>query len=695
MRVSCTAFECGYAPSGDRGGCVAVVPLKIGIFVCFLSLLAPPIQADEDGRPTGLQTAQEELLFAEIPSVYGASKYEQKTTQAPSSVSIITASEIEKYGWRTLGDILQSVRGFYVTYDRNYSYVGVRGFGPPGDYNTRLLVLLDGHRLNDNVYDQAPIGTEFPIDVSLIDRVEVVRGPASSLYGTNAFFGVINLITKRGRDLRGAQVSGEVASFDTYKGRFTYGDRFGSGLEMLLSGSFYDSRGPKRLYFKEFDTPSTNFGIAEKADGDRYYRFFSRVSWNDLTLEGSYNSRTKKIPTGSWGTVFNDPRNETIDEAAFVDLSYDHVFENGLGLAARISYDHFDYEGRYVYDLAEEGDPPAPAVNKDLGSGDWVNAQVQVRKQLFEKITLLAGAEYQRNFKQHQRNYYEDPFIELLDDRRHTNIWSGFGQVDYRILPALTLNAGVRYDRYDTFGGTANPRAALIYTPFKKTTLKALYGEAFRSPNAYEFYYTDGNQTGKANPDLEPEKIRSYELVWEQSIGEHLRSVVSGYYYKIHHLIAQQLDPGDGLLQYRNLGEIEAKGMGLELEGRWPSGLEGRISYSLEYADQLGSGTTLPNSPRSLVKFNLVVPIIREKVFTGLDVRYTSRRATLSGREVDDFIVTNVTLFAQNLLKGLECSASVYNLFDQRYEDPGGGEHPQDAIVQDGRTFRVKLTYTF
>src|SRR4030067_2443702 len=118
----------------------------------------------------------EDLMKIEIATVYSASKYEQKVTEAPSSVSIITSDEIKKHGYRTFADILRSVRGFYVTYDRNYSYVGARGFGRPGDYNTRILLLIDGHRLNDNVYHQAPIGTEFVLDVDLIDRIELIRG---------------------------------------------------------------------------------------------------------------------------------------------------------------------------------------------------------------------------------------------------------------------------------------------------------------------------------------------------------------------------------------------------------------------------------------------------------------------------------------------------------------------------------------
>src|ERR1700732_3736591 len=174
---------------------------------------------NNSASPSLLDKSLEELMNIQIDTVYGVSRFRQKVTEAPASVTIVTSEEIQKYGYRTLADILRNVPGFYVTYDRNYSYLGLRGYGPPGDYNSRIAVLIDGHRLNDNLYDGALIGTEFPIDVDLIERVEVIRGPNSSLYVASAFLGVVSVITKRGKDMPGVSVAGEVASYGTYKGR--------------------------------------------------------------------------------------------------------------------------------------------------------------------------------------------------------------------------------------------------------------------------------------------------------------------------------------------------------------------------------------------------------------------------------------------------------------------------------------------
>jgi iron complex outermembrane receptor protein len=171
--------------------------------------------------------------------VYSASRHSEEARQAPSSVTVITAEEIRHYGWRTLADILNSQRGFYSSNDRNYSYVGVRGFLRPGDYDSRLLLLLNGHRMNDNLYDSAYFGAEFLLDVDLIDRIEIVRGPGSSLFGTNAVFGVINVITREPTARPSVEITGDVASSWSRGGRITASATSGR-LSTSLSGSLFD-----------------------------------------------------------------------------------------------------------------------------------------------------------------------------------------------------------------------------------------------------------------------------------------------------------------------------------------------------------------------------------------------------------------------------------------------------------------------
>ncbi|MBZ5633003.1 MAG: TonB-dependent receptor [Acidobacteriia bacterium] len=419
----------------------------------------------------------EKLLTVQIDSVYSSSKFQQKITEAPASVTIISAEEIQKFGYQTLADILRDVPGFYVTYDRNYSYLGFRGFGQPGDYNSRVQLLVDGHLLNDDIYGQALLGTEFPVDLDLIDRIEIVRGPNSSLYIASAFFGVINVITKRGGSLGGLAVSGAAGSDETYRSRVSYGRDFDNGLEVLLSGSFYASQGADALFFKEFDNPLTNNGIARNADGDQFQQLFA--DHGSFTFQGVYGSRDKHIPTGSFATVFNDPGSHTVDMRSYADLQYQHKIAGGWQLAARLYFDKYDYEGTYVYSSADP-DVASTVTQKDLGYGTWLGGEAVVSNKLFDRHHVTVGSSYRQHLHQDQATYNLQPFSEYVNDQRSSTDWGLYIQDEVRLPGSLIVNVGLRYDHYSTFGGATSPRAALIYNPFEKTTFKLLCSQKSR-----------------------------------------------------------------------------------------------------------------------------------------------------------------------------------------------------------------------
>ena len=173
--------------------------LRAASAILFAALCLTPAKAMAQAtEPPSTGSSLDELLDVKIS---GAAKYEQTARQAPASVTIITSEDIERYGYRTLADALMTVRGFFVSYDRNYTYVGVRGFSRPTDYNNRILLLLDGHTLNENVYGAAQLGSELPIELDLVERIEIVRGPGSALYGTGAMLAVVNVVLKKGSAL--------------------------------------------------------------------------------------------------------------------------------------------------------------------------------------------------------------------------------------------------------------------------------------------------------------------------------------------------------------------------------------------------------------------------------------------------------------------------------------------------------------
>ena len=678
-----------FSPCQERHGKAAWAMRLLPLWSLFFFLLWGSFLANAAAKNPKTDLTEmgiEDLMKVEIATVKGASGYEQDVTVAPSSVTIITADHISKYGYRTLADILRSARSFFVSYDRNYAYLGVRGFSRPTDYNTRVLLLIDGHRINDNIYDTAPIGTESILDVDLIDRVEIIRGPGSSLYGSNAFFGVISVITKKGRDIKGIQGSAEVGGYKTYKGRLTYGNQFANGAEFLLSGTGYGSKGDENLFYPEYAAPETNNGFAQNRDWDRSYSLFSTFSYEGFTLQGAYINRDKAIPTGSYGADFNAPGNQTTDAHGYIDARYQRSFANHTQAQARLFYDSFYYRGDYIY---------SSVTDRDQAWGKWGGGEVNFVTTYVNKNKIAGGIFFQNNFQQDQSNYDDSPYALRMNDQRNSNVWALYLQDEISLLKNLTLNLGVRHDHYSTFGGTTNPRTALIYAPLEKTFLKLIYGTAFRPPNVYENFYNDSGISQKGNAALQPETIQTYEFVLEQYLGKNLRGTASLYYYKIRNLIEQKSDPADGMVFFDNHGTVEGKGVEFELAGKWENGVEGRVSYAYQKAKNTNTDSELTNSPNNLAKLNVLFPLIRKNIFTGIELQYNDTRKTLAGNEANSYLIANLTLLGRNLMKGLDVSASVYNLFDKKYSDPGGAEHRQDLISQNGINFRFKLTYTY
>lgn len=670
--------------------------LHIAVAASILALLGSAFSVRGAEDSTDLATLKglsiDEIMQIKIPTVYGASKHEQKITDAPSSVTIVTREEIQIYGHRTLPDILRSVRDFYVTDDRRYGSIGVRGFNRPGDFGGRILILVDGLRLNEPISDGVGALTDFPIDVDLIERVEVIRGAGSALYGNNAFFAVINVITRTGGDVNGIEVSSDVGSLETYKGRLTYGHVFKNGLSLLLTGTLFDSAGNGRLYFKEFDQPVNNNGLAEGRDDDSFASAGLTLSYKDFTLQAGYVSRHKDVPTAPFGTIFNDPSLYTLDQRTFTRLSYAHDFADDLSVHADLHWNSFYYKGDYPVAF-DEAEPHRATIFRDIGNAQWWGAEVQISKQLFKTHHLTLGAEFQDDSKLRLANYYVSPRFDTLQVDTSTSTVGTYLQDEWAITRSLTLNAGVRYDWFERFGGTWNPRGALIWNPRKTTTLKLLYGQAYRAPNAYEFSYA--NPFFRVNPDLQPERVKSYELVLEQAVSSELRLSASGFHNQIDGLISQQFDPGTDQLFFENGNRAETKGGSVELEAKLPKGIKGRVSYTLQRTTDVVTGERFSNSPEHLAKLNLMFPIYRDKVFSGIELQYSSATENTRHQPTPGYLLANWTLFSRELTKNLEASLSVHNVFDKKYAFPAAPDYLQSSIQQDGRTLRFKLTYRY
>lgn len=646
----------------------------------------PPVAAKP---PNLMEMSLDELLAVKVQTVTSAAKYAQPTALAPAAVTIVTDRDIQLNGYRNLAEILGSVRGFYTSYDRNYHYLGIRGFSRPGDYNSRVLLLIDGHRVNDVVFDGAPIGNDGYLDVDLIDRVEVVRGPGSAVYGSSAFFGVVNVITRRGRDLKGAEAALTVGAFDTYQGRFSYGQQLTNGVEFLLSGTVRDSAGHERL-----DFPA---GTAAGLDGEVGKSLFAKLGVPGLELTGGFETRTKQIPTGAYGTDFGAPGTLTRDDRAFADLKLQHRWEEpGVDLLARLYYDYDRYRGYYIYTGARNVDP---------AEGQRWGAEVQVSKELWERHKLAAGLDFRNSFQIQQANFAEAPFVQNLSDSRQNTVISPYLTSEWQLRSNLTFHAGARLDYYDNATHSANPRLGLVWQPVADTVLKVLYGTAFRAANAYELYYHDGFNTQKPALSLRPETVDTYELVWEQALSKRWQFTASAYYYAIDDAITQVSEndpalPGPLTKQvFRNTGQNTGRGVENELAYKADNGFRSRLSYVFSETEDRSTGAALSNSPKHLARWHNTLPLHSDKVFFSTELTYTSptqtSATTATPGRVGGYWLLNSTLYSRELVRGWSASVSIYNLLDRHYRNAIGDEIAFGQIQQDGRSFQLKLTGKF
>lgn len=618
-------------------------------------------------------------------SVVGASKYEQKQSAVAAAVSVITRQQIKSFGWRTLDEALASLPGIYTTYDRQYAYIGTRGFSVLGDFNTRILLTIDGNRVNDAVYDQAYIGRDFPLDLNLIERIEFIPGPGGAVYGQNALFGVINVVTRSGESLHGAEFSAEYQlPQQTASARASWGAKLADGTQLLFSVSGMHSTGVDRFFTYGASGVS---GVAVGMDGERDTRFLASATHGAWSAEFVQGDRRKDDPTGIYRSDPLVPGTYQRDNMSLAQLQYHEALADGtLNVTGRV------YLGRERYDAPETF---SGALALSTAASDWRGVELRAVSTRWSSHTLLLGAEYQDNQRQDQAFVYVDPAPGLVSTVVPVAGWRAgvYLQDEWKLSARLNATLGLREDRNDSTGNALSPRAALIWQAASATTLKALYGRAHRTPNAFEFDYTDGVSQIN-NPALRPETIDTLELVADQRIGADLAVRASLFKWTMKDLVTLGTDPVGGLPQYRNGAPVTAQGAELSADRTWEAGARLRSSLTYEHAYFEGGGR-LKNSPALLGKLNYSTPLPATGLRLGYELQYSSSRQSLAGATLGGYTLSNLMITADHWVPGLEVSLGLYNLLDKHYAQPGARNNWQDWLAQDGASARLKLSYAF
>jgi outer membrane receptor for ferrienterochelin and colicins len=524
-----------------------------------------------------VEDLQELVQILDQP-VAAASKRIQRLKEAPADMTVLNASELQALGYRTLAEALEGVLGFRVNRDRAYDGLGVRGLYVLGDQNTRVLILLDGHPLNSPAeVGSGKAGEDFGIPMTMVSRIEIVRGPASSLYGNNAFLGMVNVVTQ---DPAAGKTGGEALLAGSSRGLGSFDGRIGGTLgasrwQLIASGM--QRTGSET----EFPALAPDFPSTYPAELDREERqsAYFKAGGKDWSGAGYAMSRTQLLASAPFGSSPGSPLNRYRNRILFGDFRYEPTL-GGVETLVRVFGDRNEFSASQDYrgDRDPESTEPFREQDPDRSLGAELQARIHASKQLL----LTFGAEY----SSHRYDGLACTPDQQVATRVAFSLGNSYLQADWTPHEALSAVVGLQYSEWRvtealniTDGQTTamdrrrlqglTPRAALIWLPTATDILKLLYGAGYRNPTIFERYYEDGSSY-RAQPRLEPERIATLQGIWVHVWSDGLQSQLSYSHSRWQKLIQQFPEGDSALLQFQNdAGTLQGQSLEGELKGRW------------------------------------------------------------------------------------------------------------------------------
>lgn len=677
------------------------------VFILLSMFFSMPIWAED-------KAMEKEWLLSEEMMVISAAKFEQPLSEAPAIMTVISAEDIKNMGARDLKDVLKTVSNM----DAAIDYLGRYGTtirGIKTVYSEKVKLLINGHSVNDPLYGGAT-WTYDDLALNNVKRIEIIRGPGSALYGTNAFVGVINVITKDVEDIAGYQVKAEAGSFKTKGANILFGKKLGL---LGISGyaEYKDSDGPKLLIERDSlsGTPLTHApGLTN--------RWIQQKDFNLNLVYKNFDLKTK-LTTGERGPYLGlgyAVNDETViyKNQMFAELSHKYSRE-AMNLLTKIYWDQYKYEA--FYEMYSEGFAipgigafpdgflgKATTLDRTLGVESQATYDLSTNNKLvggivFENINQL-DATYMLNF--HPLTYRPYGFLkdisgELNWQKRGAkrDVYALYLQDTFKISKDLIFTLGSRYDHYSDFGKTINPRGSLVWKELlPKTTLKVLYGTAFRSPNFAELY-NQNNPAVVGNENLKPEKIKTTEASLGYEFTRTAKLSITYFDNTIKDLITVGPKPAPTLpANFINQGQQRVKGGEVEIQERITSRIKASMNYSYQKGADEATGLRIPEVPvqkgglRTTIDLSKYVIMNSDLIMVGKRLRGAGDvRPNLGG-----YGIVNLNLLVKEIGKGLEISAAIGNLFDRKYADPSPATSkvPND-YPQEGRNIFVETSYRF
>ena len=699
----------------------------LAAFVCFS--INPAFSQDDEDLSDLLSEMEKDRGFNQEAEwqraetfVITASKMEESINKATASITVITDRELRQMGARNLADALRSVPGIGLT----QASVGgweIESRGVKTAFSEKILFMLNSHPISVDLVNRADmmkLGLD-NLPIKNINRIEIIRGPGSALYGANAFTALINIITKDAGDVDGIDISASGGSFDTQQYNVLFGKQFGK-LDVVANFNFYDTNGFDAFVRHDLQTNldqlmGTNASMApgHSDSWEKKYDAELKLGFKGLKFWGRYIRRE----AGAFFGVVNALTDDSHLKYDFytLGLEYSHEFNDQFELTTRLYRDYMAFDNYW------EGFPEGYAGNfpegfnmRSLAKCTKTGLEVQTTYQLHESNHIIAGLmgeqqrqrgiEYFTNFHPlTNESVGESAGLHDWSDSLNWNgdhdrdMWAIYAEDIWDIQDNLRLTIGGRYDHFSDFGGVFNPRAGFAWEFIKNYRLKMMYGQAFRAPTFAEQYNTNG-AAWVGSPDVQPEKVETIEISLGADFTDRISGGITYFHNNITDLIGFTEPDAKGNSTTANLHSVTSQGIELEMKVKLRRGSYIAANYTYQEPEDGDTGERLPDVPTH--KGNIMTNWRLSKHFNWYNhllIKGKTLRAKGDTRDdISGYCLLNTTLSARKFSEkfdGLELRASVYNLFDKNYVDPAPAATLPGDYPQPGRSFVFEVRHEF
>ncbi len=682
--------------------CASPFPLSLAL-ILVLQAYSAQAQVSEEDELT--------LVYGDKSSVSIATGSQQSLRRAPAVASVITAQDIAAMGATDLDQVLESVAGIHVNRTPNqYAplYV-IRGIVSP--YGPQVLLLQNGIPMTTlYLSNKGNIWGGYPVEH--IARIEVIRGPGSALYGSDAYSGVINIITKNAIDAAGTEIGVRAGSFGTRDAFVQHGGKAGP-FDVAAYVRVGKTDGFRSIIEADAQTRNdtvsgTSISLAPgpvNTGNDAVDANFD-VSYDKWRFRAGYKLRDN-VGTGAGVANALDPFGTSRTERITTDLTWlDPQIRRDWSVGAMLSSLYYSQETPVDYHLYPPGlrFPTGLFVDGMVGGPDtW---EQQIRVSAFASYAGFTGHNIRAGIGHDDLNLYRtaetrnfnyapsglpiplDSTIQFADSNpfmrpQHRRVSYLYVQDEWNVAPDWSVTAGVRHDHYSDFGGTTNPRVAVVWDASLNVTAKLMYGRAFRAP---AFIETHGlaNPVARGNPDLKPETNNTVEaaLSWQARTDTQVNLTL--YHYAMASIIRTvpnaMANTGS---TYRNTGDQD--GHGMELEATWNASRNVRLmgNYSWQDSTDKASGMDAGYAPRHHL-FSRADWQFGDIYTLGGQLNYVSKRARAAGdlrAPLDGYTTLDLTLRTSRGRGAWDFTATVRNLFNADVREPSlapGLQLPRD-----------------